>query len=209
MKKRVNIYIDGFNLYYGICDTGRKSLLWQNIPKMCLNIIDRSKEKLGLIFFFTTLPIRNTARIERHKLFLKLNSNLGLPVNFIYGKFQYNQELCPKCNIPYDRRSEKRTDVAIGLKIIDDAYNDLFDNAIIISGDSDMVPIYELFKLRFPEKKLIACLPPKRWSDEINKVASKVIKLTNRLMKKSVLPDRYKTSSGEIFNKPPSWKNIK
>ena len=62
----------------------------------------------------------------------------------------------------WQRREEKQTDVAISVNVTMDAYEDIFDRALIVYLDTDMLPIFKNLKLRFPLKKLITVAPPSR-----------------------------------------------
>jgi len=53
--------------------------------------------------------------------------------------------------LKYQTYEEKRTDVNIAIKILEDAFLKKYDRAIIMSGDSDIVPSIESVKKNFPE----------------------------------------------------------
>ena len=59
----------------------------------------------------------------------------------------------------FDSLEEKRTDVSIGIWMLDDAYQDRCDNLILVSGDSDLVPAVQMVKSRFPLKKILVYVP--------------------------------------------------
>ncbi len=58
-------------------------------------------------------------------------------------------------SIDYRTKEEKKTDVNLAVRIVEDAYENRFDRAYIISCDTDIVPAINLVKQRFPEKELI------------------------------------------------------
>ena len=82
------------------------------------------------------------------------------------------------------------TDVNIGVELMKDAYENRFDMAFLISADSDLVPVIELKKALFPNKKIIIAFPPKRSSKHLRKCASGVIHVSRSIIEKACCPIR-------------------
>jgi hypothetical protein len=59
----------------------------------------------------------------------------------------------------FQSAEEKRTDVNIAVYMLDDAYQDVCDQFVLITGDSDLVPVIKTIKLRFPAKKVLVYIP--------------------------------------------------
>ena len=77
----------------------------------------------------------------------------------IYGKYQTNVRRCPKCKSTEFIPSEKMTDVNIAVEMLGDAYENLFDTALLFSGQrSDVAKVQALF----PAKRVVIAFPPKR-----------------------------------------------
>jgi len=55
--------------------------------------------------------------------------------------------------LQYQTYEEKRTDVNIAIKILEDAFLWKYERAIIMSWDSDIVPAIESVKKNFPKIK--------------------------------------------------------
>ena len=51
---------------------------------------------------------------------------------------------------------EKETDVSIAAALIEDAMQDRYDTALLISADSDLCPAIVTMKRLCPEKRIIA-----------------------------------------------------
>jgi hypothetical protein len=60
------------------------------------------------------------------------------------------------------RHEEKQTDVAFALKVFADAMSDDFQRAILITADSDQVPLVLAVKKSFPKKHITLAAPPGR-----------------------------------------------
>ncbi len=66
---------------------------------------------------------------------------------------------------------EKMTDVNIATQLLADAYDDHYDTAFVVSGDSDLTTPVRQFRIRFPNKRLIIAFPPTQCSAELKKAA--------------------------------------
>ena len=60
-------------------------------------------------------------------------------------------------------------DVNIAVQLSTDAFDDRFDTALLISGDSDLTTPLRTVRAKFPAKRLIAVFPPGRQSFELKK----------------------------------------
>jgi hypothetical protein len=63
------------------------------------------------------------------------------------------------------------------MTFLEDAINDVFDRAILISADGDHVPPVRRIRIRCPEKQIFLAVPPKRFSraNELRKVCTSAI----------------------------------
>lgn len=213
-KRKVNVYIDGFNLYHALCKTWKKSFKWINLKKLSENYINKEYQALWKVYFFTAYPKWNTEKTKRHKLYVNAlmsvwvkirnwkfskvsrtfikNKNKVLKIlfdnsfiNFI--KKQFWEKIYPSF-LEYSTHEEKRTDVNMVLQIFEDAVKNNYDDAIIISWDSDMIPVIKSVKNTIKWKKFISVLPF-RWKwREIKKACdeSKIMYLEH--LESSILP---------------------
>lgn len=63
------------------------------------------------------------------------------------------------------------TDVNIATQILIDAYQDKYDMAMLISGDSDLVPPIKAMHKIFNKKRVFVVFPPKRHNNSVSIVA--------------------------------------
>lgn len=157
-KKRTSIYIDGFNLYRGAIEgTSHK---WLNIQKFFEML--RPADDIVAINYFTAIMAGQQG--VRQEIYLRALATLP-KLRIVLGKYKTKRALCNvrHCTHSGDRMivkwEEKRTDVNIAIRILDDAYQDVSDNIVLVSGDSDLVPALHAVKLRFPHKRLIVYVP--------------------------------------------------
>jgi uncharacterized LabA/DUF88 family protein len=79
---------------------------------------------------------------------------------------------CRQCGAQWTHHEEKMTDVNIAAQMLVDGFNDVFDTAIVISGDSDLGPPTLALRQQFAEKRSIVTFPPKRSSVQLKRAAS-------------------------------------
>jgi len=98
------------------------------------------------------------------------------------------------------------TDVNIAAQLLTDAYEDRFDVALIVSGDSDLVTPIKLLRNKFPKKKIIVVFPPARRSAELKKTAHGTLVLGEDKLRNNLLTDSITTASGYVLKRPEQWK---
>lgn len=208
MANRSIVYIDGFNLYYGsLKGTAYK---WLDLQRLFERL--RPDEEIQSIRYFTALVDGDALR--RQMIFLRALETLP-KVEVIRGRFKQKRFKCGviECRHSgprfYMGQEEKRTDVAIGIQLLDDAYRNLADRFILVSGDSDLVPAVRMLKLRFPEKQVIVYVPSRDEvrgaATELRGEADKHRTLPMALVKRSQFPQHVLDGHGGVIEKPVEW----
>ena len=200
--KKVMVYIDGFNLYYGIRSTGKTTLKWLDVEKLACGFL-RPDARLEQVKYFTAMVKVRKGTIHRQKLYLRALEHYCDNLTIIKGYFLSKEEICRQCNYNNPTFEEKKTDVNIACEMLADAYENRFDVSFLVSGDSDLVPVVE--KIIAIGKKVIVVNPPKRKSSELNQVASTSFYLHPNQLKKCLLPAEIPVKKGTI-TMPEEWK---
>jgi uncharacterized LabA/DUF88 family protein len=95
------------------------------------------------------------------------------------------------------------TDVNIATHLVRDACLGNFDVAIVVGGDTDLVPaIREAAKLR----TVGVAFPPERENDELKKVATFHFRLTERQFKESQFDRVVSVAPGVDVARPDRWR---
>jgi len=97
------------------------------------------------------------------------------------------------------------TDVQLGVEVISDAYQNKYDTALIVTGDTDLVPSIEKVRAEFSHKRVIIVFPPMRATDELRKAANGYLHITEVLLKESQLPDEVFKTGGYVLKRPIEW----
>jgi uncharacterized LabA/DUF88 family protein len=206
---RVIVYIDGFNLYYGVLKFSREK--WLDIERLFIRL--RPDDAIQKIRYFTALS--SGGKSADQFAYLRAIETLPL-VNVVLGRYKKKGVKClvHPCTVPtkdrmFNTQEEKRTDVNIAVSMLDDAYQNLCDHLIVVSGDSDLVPAVNMVKTRFPAKIVTVYVPsrsPVRGAAvELRAAADKDRDLPLNLLKIAQLPASVPDGSGGFITKPTTW----
>ena len=96
------------------------------------------------------------------------------------------------------------TDVNIATELLTDAFQDRFDTAMLISGDSDLTSPIRTVRQVFPEKRVVVAFPPERQSVELAKAASTSFHIGRAKSRTVNCPIRSSSRMGTFSNGPQS-----
>lgn len=204
MNERVIAYIDGFNLYFGLKSAGWKRFYWLNLQAMAQNLL-KPQQELVFTKYFTSRVSYPADKERRQATFIEALETLN-DVRIYYGHYQANPQRCRKCGNRVMIPSEKMTDVNIAVEIMSDAYQSLFDVALLISADSDLSAPIMAIKNLFPEKRVIVAFPPQRHSAQLQRLAHGFLQIGRANLAKSVFPEKIEKVDGFVLQRPPEWK---
>ena len=102
---------------------------------------------------------------------------------------------CNNCQHSWRKREEKKTDVAIAAHMVADARMGEFDVAMLISGDSDLVPPVEMVAA-MPNRRVVAAFPPSRKSHDLRRAAGASTDISRAALRKSQLADSVALPNG-------------
>jgi uncharacterized LabA/DUF88 family protein len=206
---RYCFYIDGFNVYYALNgDPALKSFpyrkyKWLDYRKLAESITGQKDTIAGIFYFTAFVRWKTPDVVYRHKQYIK--ALRAVEVETIQGRFMDKHIKCHNCNKYFSTHEEKRTDVNIALKLLGDAFDNLYDKALIISADSDLLPVIQTIHKYFPDKEIGVMFPIGRTSFDLRQHADFRRKMRETLLQDSQFPDEVKVGS-EIIKRPDSWR---
>jgi len=201
---RVYFFIDGFNLYHAIDSDPRfKPYKWLDLYKFA-NCFVRPNDKLSGLCYFTALATWEPDKVARHKIFIRAQEMQGAQI--IYGEFRRKTKKCRLCYQEFYTFEEKETDSNIAIQLLEQAFKDTYDTAIIVSGDSDHLPALRAVKRNFPSKKIGIVIPPGRAAELLKKEADFYTKAKFKHLLSSRLPDRISLGDGSFIECPAKWR---
>ncbi len=183
---------------------------WLDIARYCDML--RNEDDIQNIKYFSAAVKNPQKRARQERYHDALRASKSTDVEVILGHHA-KRDIRIRLNGPnytgsikYKKWEEKETDVNIAINITQDARNNACDRIILISGDGDLTPAVRRAKeLHKHVTVYIPALPKDndRWSSTLSKVADKCRRLPERLLKLSVLPDRFiNPDSGRIIENP-------
>ena len=202
-KERVIAYVDGFNLYFGMKAGGWNDTLWLNIQKLAHDLL-KPHQVLLHTKYFTSRVRNNPSKEKRQKTYIEAIETL-LDCNIYYGHYQSQVEQCRICGHSYPYANEKMTDVNIAVEILTDAYSDKFDMALLITGDSDLVPPIRAVHKLFNNKRVFVAFPPNRFNISVKDAAKGSLMIGRKKLKDSQFAEKVKKKDGFVLMRPTEW----
>ena len=127
------------------------------------------------------------------------------------GKYINKTIKCPHCHLAINRPEEKKTDVNLSVRMIEDCVKDKTDVVVLVSADTDLIPPIDFILNNFPTKRVKVYFPPANHSFDIDGYIrahkSHVVRLDANARKfdNAVMPDI--VSVGEkTYTIPQTWK---
>ena len=204
--QRVMVYVDGFNLYFGLKSKGWKRYYWLDLRLLSGNLLQADQRLAGVRYFTARVLARrgNPDKPKRQAAFLEALETLP-DLHIHYGHYLARQRKCLNCGAVWDTHEEKMTDVNIAVELLGDAQDDQFDTAIIISGDSDLTTPVQAVRQRYPNKRVIVAFPPARNSVQLHKAANAAFRIGRKKLKDSQLPNQITKPDGFVLQRPARW----
>ena len=115
----------------------------------------KPQDSLEAVNYFSAYAEWLPSASSRHRSYVKALKCVGVTTHISH--FKKKTKTCKKCGVSWDSHEEKETDVKLALQILEDASTNSFDKALLVSADSDMVPVIKTVQRLFPEKKNHAC----------------------------------------------------
>jgi len=202
--ERVIVYIDGFNLYFGLKEKKGKRYYWLNLQKLAKNLLN-DDQKLIETKYFTSRVSFPPDNVKRQATFIEALETLK-KFKIFYGHYLPNDIECFKCGNIIPKPNEKMTDVNIAVEMLTDAFKDRFDSALLISADSDLSAPIRKMKQLFSEKKVIVAFPPARFSFTLKNIAHVSFTIGRKKIADSVFPDEVQKPDGFVLRRPEKWR---
>lgn len=201
-KEKVIVYVDGFNLYFGMLEAGYHYCKWLNLDVLVKSLLQVNQE-LQEIKYFTSRVSNNPDKQKRQSTYIEALDSTGIKI--YYGHYQRDTIECGRCGNIWPKYNEKMTDVNIATQMLNDAYQDNYDMAMLISGDSDLVPPIRTIHKVFKNKRVFVAFPPKRHNNSVSLVAKGSLTIGRKKLVNSQFDNSITKKDGYILRKPKSW----
>lgn len=208
---RVGFLVDGFNVYHSLREAagGAKTLNWLDVDALCRSYLQLFGKTavLGKIHYFSAFAEwrkkADPTVVDRHKAYLTALESKGVVVQM--GRFKVKDVWCKNCKQYHKTHEEKETDVAIGAKLLELFVTDACDVAVLVCGDTDLVPAVTTAQRLFPRKQVVCAFPFNRTNAELQQLCPGSFKVSAKQYGRYQFPDPVILPDGIPLQKPAGW----
>ena len=210
---KVNVYIDGLNLYYGALRNS--PYRWLDLGKLSRGLL-KTCDEVQRIRYFTALvnDAVDPTVLQRHKTYIRaLGSIAGLTVH--YGSFVTHARTMLRTDgagmVEVFRTDEKGSDVNLASHLLLDACAGDFEKALVVSNDSDLAFPVRAVRDRFGLGIGVACPVVSRGRRpawllvDAADFTSHITRKRRKLLRQSQFPNPVIDPTGRPIPKPTSW----
>ena len=215
MQKRTIIYIDGFNLYYGLLRSNA-SYKWLDLWKFAAALVTPNNIIKAVKYFTSRVnydPRKPTSK-EHQEIYLRALQKMGV-VEIVEGFYQrrdarmpFRFEPCKSCRPFADvvRIEEKRSDVNLATAMMADFHEDRADSFVIVSGDADLIAPIDYIR-RVGGRNVVVFNPHPSISGDLKKHATFYKNIPRDLPGRCRLPDEIVYGShNRVIRCPDAWR---
>lgn len=205
---RTIIYVDGFNLYFGrMKDTTYK---WLNLSTLFERILQNHHEINRIKYFTANLKksVSDPTIQDRQKAYIGALKTLP-NIEVHLGKFSVQENWMRRARPPHHRilvekKEEKGSDVNLAVNLLNDAWKDEYDCAVVVTDDTDMLGALKTVKREFPTKK-IGLVSPRGKFHDLGRYADFKLKIDDSDLRFAQFDDPVRRQGKVPIYKPASW----
>jgi NYN domain len=206
-----NVYVDGFNLYYGAA---------KGTPYKWLDVVTFSKALLprhdiGQVRYFTArVSARPGDPDQPMRQDTYLRALVAQPSITVHeGHFLEKETWMPLATAPANgsrmvkviKTEEKGSDVNLATYLLIDGFRGQYDAALVISNDSDLTEPIRFVVQDLGLPVIVANPRAKSPSRQLAAVATYVKDIRPNLLARCQLPDPVYDTAGRAIHKPARW----
>ena len=200
-----NVYVDGFNLYYGaVRDTEYK---WLNLERLCqLLLPDHRVHRIRYFTALVTARPDDPGKPQRQQTYLRALRTLP-SVSIHEGTFLEKRKRRPEVDtgryVVIRDTEEKGSDVNLATYLLHDGHRGDYDAAVVVSNDTDLKHPIEIVgrELRL---RIGILNPHRRLARDLQPIADFRKQIRKGVLRASQFPDELTDQHG-TFRKPASW----
>lgn len=206
---RTLVYVDGFNLYYGaLKGTPYK---WLDLMALARKVLSKRNQIVGIKYFTAKVFPRGGDGGQPVRQGTYLRALATLNADCVFGRY-LSHEITMRLASPAPGQSpyvrvtkteEKGSDVNIAAHMLLDAFKDMYDCAVLVSGDSDLKTPVDMVRHDF--RKTVGVVNPQKHDCHVLRTAASFYKrIRTADLAASQFPETLTDGRG-AFHKPPGW----
>ena len=206
---RTIIYIDGFNFYYrAVKNTPYK---WLDFKSLFGKLLSKEHVIIEIKYFTALVSGKgNPKKPLNQQTYLRALKSFIPELNIYLGHFLSDEVFAPLAEptptaskVKIIKTEEKGSDVNMAVHVVNDAWLNNYDCAVVVSNDSDLAESMRIVKLYHPTKKVGLIMPGEGHpSKELMKHADFIKRIRTGILKISQLPNQIPNTN---FTKPNTW----
>jgi uncharacterized LabA/DUF88 family protein len=218
LRPTTNVYIDGFNLYYGLVHRAEIQALpstpyrWLNVGKLAQFLLPDCE--INRIHYFTAMIKErpdDPQRVVRQEIFLRALRTLP-NLSIQLGNYQEHTVRRPLARPRLGRNrfvevlwsEEKGSDVNLATQLLVDTYEGNCERAAVISNDSDLASPIRVASEKLPEGVIVFNPHPGGTARRLKKCATEYRVIKDRTLAATLFADTLEDRKGTI-TKPDKW----
>lgn len=224
---RTRVYIDGFNLYYGLKQYEKQGVnyRWLDVAALCHTLLPNDTIDYVRYFTATVSGRQDPEQPRRQQVYLRALRTIG-NLEIHYGRFLASEIWLPLAHplpdIPPDiprntidmsrngfqvarvtKMEEKGSDVNIATYMLLDCFRSEFDQVALISNDTDLAEPIRVIR-RECGCRVGVFNPTPRLSATLQRAADFYTQIEQHHLQASLFPATLRDSKG-IITKPARW----
>ena len=209
---RTALYIDGFNLYYrALKGTPYR---WLDLLALGKRLVS-AENRITLIRYFTARVIPNARKPDQHvrqdSYIQAIKAHISC-LKIHEGQFYRHVIRMPLAHpvasgprtVDVIKTEEKGSDVNLSVHLVNDAWSDAFDVALVISNDSDLVEAVRLARKRGKSVGVANPHAVDKMNFELYTASSFRRRIERKHLKVSQLPNSIMVGN-KVISKPEKW----
>lgn len=208
---RTRVYVDGYNLFYA-CLKG-SAYKWLDVHKLVATQLPRNQ--IDKVRYFTarvSARPRDPGQPQRQETYLRALATIP-QISLHFGHFLTHEITMPDAAswaagryrpVRVMKTEEKGSDVNLATHLLIDAFDNLFDVAVVISNDSDLREPISLVRSRFGKKIVLFAPRSTRISGALRPLADFIRQFGPNALAAAQFPAQLHDSVG-TFQKPQGW----
>ena len=212
---RTFVYVDGFNLYYRALKGTRYK--WLDLSKLAESLLGPNNSVDAVRYYSARISSQRGGGQQDHEAPKRQHAYLkalqAIPgVSIHYGRFLPKQITRPLVGltsgppqfVKVHDSEEKGSDVNLASHLLWDGWRDLYDVAVVISKDTDLVEPIRIVTQELRKPVGLIC-PDNQVPGGLKRVVSFVRFITHPRLARAQMPNPVATSKGELVFRPKEW----
>lgn len=208
---RTAVYVDGFNLFHSLLD-GRAGARWLDLHALAASVL-QPHNRIERVRYFTArvkATEEDPGKPTRQDFYVRALQARGVVIH--WGTFQERPKRRRLVSPPPPpaskyaevwHREEKGSDVNLAVHMLNDAWSNAYDCAVVVSNDSDLAEACHL--VRSLGKIVGVVGAPNRPAIELARCSDFYRRIDLSLIRRAQLPSVVLDATGRAFKCPESW----